>query len=193
MSRHLYSHLCKISPTLSDMLLLIALSEKGTLAETGPAMIATTFLCFFARVSPLTRLQFNHQTVSQHSRQIFHLQFRSSAPLKDTRFLSGGMFAYRVHPQLFWHRASIAKKGRKSHYLAPSNNLILKTFVQKQHWFMKDFLLGQTSTKTTYTEFIFHFLCSCVRKHNARSKAKKEKPLLLWGFADEIPGNLRKH
>lgn len=193
---HLYSHLCKISPTLSDMLLLIALSEKGTLAETGPAMIATTFLCFFARVSPLTRLQFNHQTVSQHSRQIFHLQFRSSAPLKDALFnrrdvcLPSASLAILAPCQY-------CKKGKKvslfKHYLAPSNNLILKTFVQKQHWFMKDFLLGQTSTKTTYTEFIFHFLCSCVRKHNARSKAKKEKPLLLWGFADEIPGNLRKH
>lgn len=33
-------------------MLLIALSEKGTLVETGPAMIATTFLSFFLQEYP---------------------------------------------------------------------------------------------------------------------------------------------
>lgn len=46
---------------------------------------------------------------------------------------------------------------------------------------MKDFLLGQTSTKTTYTEFIFHFLCSCVSKHNARSSQKSHASQhIIW-------------
>lgn len=183
---HLYSHLCKISPTLSDMLLLIALSEKGTLAETGPAMIATTFLSlFFCKSIP------THSLIVQPP-DSFTTQQTDFPPAVQIQCSFEG-HALFIRRDVCLPSASLAilapcqycKKGKKvslfKHYLAPSNNLILKTFVQKQHWFMKDFLLGQTSTKTTYTEFIFHFLCSCVRKHNARSSQKSHASQhIIW-------------
>lgn len=80
------------------MLLLTALSEKGTFVETGPGMIATTFLSFFCKSIPTHSLIVQPPDSFTTQQTDFPPPVQIQCSFEGRAFLSGGMFAYRVHP-----------------------------------------------------------------------------------------------